>query len=181
MIGISFTAIKSEQMFERMQLDPSLERLNNSTPPLLNTQNSTIKAKWKLHKKASILDMQFCPLNDTDRACDLYESCMGNFSSFIKAVALKKSVTSLDDDETSPYSFRKLPIVFGIGLGVGLLFGASFMFVITTMIEMCSKKKSSRLRRRNAMRNKNRGRGKKKLFIHVSMSNSKFYQFNRFP
>lgn len=148
-------------MFERMQLDPSLTILNDSTPPTFNKQNASIKPQWKFHKKSPVLDMQICPLNDSERACDLYESCMANFSSFMKSAAVKKSVTLLHDDETSPFSFRKLPIAFGIGLGVGLLFGASFMFIITSLIQMCSSKQSNRLHRRNAVRDKNRGRGNK--------------------
>lgn len=147
-------------MFERMQLDPSLKPVNDSSQPLLTPQNSSIKIQWKFHKKSPILDMQSCPLNDTERACDLYESCMGNFSSFIKTLSLKKSVTLLHEEDTSPFSFRKLPIAFGIGLGLGLLFGATFMFIVTSIFEMCSSKQSNRLRRRNAMRDKSRGRGK---------------------
>lgn len=146
-------------MFERMQLDPSLNPANDSTQPILTTQNA-IRSQWKFHKKSPVLDMQSCPLNDTDRACDLYESCMGNFSSFIKTASQKKSITSLHDDEISPFSLRKLPIAFGLGLGIGLLFGATFMFVITSIIQMCSRNQSHRLRRRNAMRDKSRGRGK---------------------
>lgn len=150
-------------MFERMQLDPSTKLINDSlTPSSTPTPSSSVTTHWKFHKKSPALDMQSCPLNDTERACDLYESCMGNFSSFIKGVSLKKSATSLHhDDDTYPNSYRKLQIVFGIGLGVGLLFGSSLMFVITTLIQMCSRKQSHRLRRRNAVRDKGRGRGNK--------------------
>lgn len=144
-----------------MQLDPSLEHQNYSILLDLSTQNSTTKTQWKFHKKSPVLDMQLCPLNDTERACDLYESCMANFSSLYKSMTLKKSFTLLHDDHTpSLSSIRKLPIAFAIGLGVGLLFGASFMFVISTIIQLCSRRKSSRLRRRNAMKDRSRSRGK---------------------
>lgn len=144
-------------MFERMQIDPSSKLNNDSTPSPSIQRNSSVKSQWKFHKKTPDLEMQLCPLNDTERACDLYESCMGNFSSFIKAVSLKKSVTSLHIDDASPNSYRNLQIAFVIGLGVGLLFGASFMFVITSLIQMCSGKQSNRLHRRNAMKDKSRG------------------------
>lgn len=155
-------------MFERMQLDPSIKVINDSssTPPQPTHNNSFVKTHWKFHRKSPVLDMQLCPLNDTERACDLYESCMGNFSSFVKAVSLKKSFASLHNvDDAYPDSYRKLQFVFGIGLGVGLLFGSSLMFVITTLIQMCSKKQSNRLRRRNAVRDKSRGRGKNVLAL----------------
>lgn len=148
-------------MFERMQIDPSTTLNNDSTTSQSIEQKSTVKTHWKFHKKSPIADMQLCPLNDTERACDLYESCMGNFSSFMKAVSLKKSLTPLHNDDTSPISYQNLQISFGIGLGVGLLFGASFMFILTSLIQMCSWKKSTRLHRRNAMRDKSRGRGNK--------------------
>jgi len=147
-------SIKPQVMFERMQLDPSIELHNDTTP---QPKDTSTKSQWKFHKKSPSLDMQLCPLNDTERACDLYESCMANFSSYFKSMALKKSITSLHNDET--YSLQKLRLSFGIGLGVGLLFGASFMFVITTIIQLCSGSKAHRLRRRNAMRDKSRVRG----------------------
>lgn len=160
-LNFLFIASKSEPMFERMQIDPSVTLINDSTPPSKSIeQNSSVKTHWKFHKKPQVLDMQLCPLNDTERACDLYESCMGNFSSFIKQVSLKKSITSLHVDDTYPVAYSKLRIIFVVGLGVGLLFGASVMFVITSLIQMCSRKQSNRLRRRNAVRDKSRGRGK---------------------
>ncbi len=146
-------------MFERIQLAPSMTLDNDSTPTPATNKNSSMKTHWKFHKKTPALDMQLCPLNDTDRACDLYESCMANLTSFVKAVSLKKTVNLLHNDDTSPNSYSKLQIAFGIGLGVGVLFGTSFMFVILTLMQMCSTKRSSRLRRRNAIRDKSRGRG----------------------
>lgn len=146
-------------MFERMQLEPSLNEINNSTPVVPTEKTPTVKTHWKFHKKSPTLDMQLCPLNDTDRACDLYESCMGNFSSYVRTVELKKSHKSLHYDDIPLHSYPNVQQVFGIGLAVGLLFGSTLMFVISSLIEMCSKKQSSRLRRRNAMRDKNRGRG----------------------
>lgn len=160
-------------MFERMQIDPSATLINDSTPSPPTQRNSSVKIQWKFHKKTPDLEMQLCPLNDAERACDLYESCMGNFTSFIKAASLKKPVALLHDDDTLPNSYRNLQTAFGIGLGVGLLFGASFMFVITSLIQMCSRKQSNRLRRRNAMRDKSRGRGKKiRVLTGATMNNA---------
>lgn len=152
-------------MFERMQVDPSLNKVNDSKSVKSTEKHATVKSHWKFHKKSPTLDMQLCPLNDTDKACDLYESCMTNFSSFMRS-ALKKTHTSLHhDDDASPNSYHNLQLVFGVGLGVGLLFGSSLMFVITSLIQMCSRNHSNRLHRRNAMRDKSRGRmsrGKRK-------------------
>ncbi|KAG4071977.1 hypothetical protein HA402_007956 [Bradysia odoriphaga] len=158
-VQIENCSIKSEPMFERMQLDPSANSVNDSTSFHSAEKVSTVKTHWKFHKKLPALDMQLCPLNDTDKACDLYESCMGNFSSFVRSAALKKTTTSLHDDDGSPNSYNNLQLVFGIGLGVGLLFGSTLMFVFTSLIQMCSRKQSNRLHRRNAIRDKNRGRG----------------------
>ncbi|KAJ6623910.1 Slit like 3 protein, partial [Pseudolycoriella hygida] len=151
-------SIKSESMFERMRMEPALEAVNASTPSPVTTQKSSSKTHWKFHKKSPQLDMQLCPLNDTERACDLYESCMGNFSSFIKTSSLKKGSVQADD-AMHQSSIQSTRVSFVVGLCIGLLFGASIMFVITSIAQMFTKKNSIRLRRRNAMRDKNRNRG----------------------
>lgn len=131
---------KSKPMFERMQLDPALSASTTTEEP--STVN--IDAVWRTNKSVYIQPL-LCPLNNADQACDLYEACILNFSIFAHQVEHKfKRIETIPSKR--PNRLRELEFV--IGMFVGILLGATVMYVLSIVAKCCQ----SSLKRRRARR-----------------------------
>lgn len=127
-------------MFERMQMDPAHTQTSTT-----KKDNIDIEKVWKTNKdriKDNSKDM--CPLDDIEKACDMYESCMNNYSSFLKDVQYKLDYAK---KLRKKYLEQFLGTEFYVGLVCGSVLGGTIIYLC--MLCCSGKGKSRRRDRRN--------------------------------
>lgn len=114
---------------------------------------------WKMKKNVKILN-EICPLNDTDRACDLFEACVSNLTMILKEIEYKLLRKTHDEYEMTPHQtwmhFVTVNIAFYAGLLLGAFFGGCFVYLLIVIVTKCfvKKKISDEEVRRNQIRNR---------------------------
>lgn len=130
-------------MFERMQMDPNLNVTLTTPTPTTTTIKVDIESVWRTNK--TIPNQIVCPLNNSELACDLYEACMANYSSFFHELQHKHDHEANTNQSNNYYygwrwrtSNNKLKdLEFVIGLFVGILLGATLMYVSAIVAKFC--------------------------------------------
>lgn len=136
-------------MFERMQMDPNLnpsQSINQTSTTLLPATTVDIETVWHTNKTISLITEQLiCPLNNSELACDLYEACMANFSSFYHELQHKfeHDTSNISQSNNNNYgkhwrtSNKLKELEFVIGLFFGIILGATVMYVSAIVAKCC--------------------------------------------
>lgn len=152
----------SKPMFERMQMDPNLNstiKITATAPPSTTVDIETV---WRTNKTISFITKQLiCPLNNSELACDLYEACLANFTSFYHELEHKYDHLNSKNNQTNykmlwHNSNRLKNLEFVIGLFVGILLGATVMYVSAIVAKCCQ---TSIKRHRATRRHRTTGEG----------------------
>lgn len=151
------------RMFERMEMMPTKPAIRNVTVKNHYATEAPVPKDlskiWKINENVKIVN-QICPLNETDRACDLFEACITNLTALMKEVATNFLQKKSEDYEISPHQnwlhFVTVNIAFYAGLILGIFFGGCFIYLITVIVSKCfkGKKISEEELRRAHMRNR---------------------------
>lgn len=125
---------KVRKMFERMQMLPALE---HQTVMGGQAKRQNVTTVWRNTNYSRPILNQACPLNDTEKACDLFETCALEFSMLLKEteerLAHKRPMNY--DMESTQYWLHSITvnIAFYGGLCVGSIFGGSCIFICSTI------------------------------------------------
>lgn len=144
---------KVRQMFERMQMLPSLESESTALGGQ-ETKRLNLTTGWRTINYSVPILNQVCPLNDTDKACDFFETCVLNFSMLLKEVEqkllLKRPINYESERNRSWIHTATVNGAFYAGILVGSVFGGSCIFLVGTICSkgFCSRKTADRESRR---------------------------------
>lgn len=136
------------RMFERMEMMPtSSSKPAKANQMLVTTEIPAINdltKVWKMKHNVKILN-EICPLNDTDRACDLFEACVSNLTVILKEIEHKLLRPKHAEYEMTPHKawmqFVTVNIAFYAGLILGAVFGGCFIYISNVIIARCFAKK----------------------------------------
>lgn len=146
-------------MFERMQMLPSLEEHSATSASNSQARRLNVTTIWRNTNYSRPILNEICPLNDTDKACDLFETCALEYS-----MLLKESEEKLSHKRPINYEMEQnqnwlhsitINIAFYAGLCLGSIFGGSCIFICGTI---CSKGCKSRKDLDRESRRRYRGR-----------------------
>lgn len=117
-------------MFERMQMLPA----PGSADTTHSNQRQNVTAVWRNTNYSRPILNQVCPLNDTDKACDLFETCALEFSMLLKETEEKlsqKRPMRYDTENNSQAWLHSITVnvAFYGGLCLGSIFGGSCIFI----------------------------------------------------
>lgn len=151
---------KVRQMFERMQMLPSLDGHSSAASPS-NSQARQLKLTtvWRNTNYSRPILNEVCPLNDTDKACDLFETCALEYSMLLneseEKLSHKRPINyEMEENQNWLHSIT-INIAFYAGLCLGTIFGGSCIFICGTV---CSKGCKSRKDLDRENRRRYRGR-----------------------
>lgn len=146
------------RMFERMEMLPSL--FNDSDPETSVANNIKLDRVWKILQNHSQID-QICPLNNSDKACDLFETCVANLHNVYKQIEMeqRRANEKAARRKLGP-SMTSLQAALYVGLLFGSFLGGLIVYSLMVLYDRCRRKSNEnpRLRRTNAIRERNRNR-----------------------
>lgn len=165
--NIYITAVpKVRQMFERMQMLPSLDDSASaaSNGRRIPSKPRNVTSIWRNTNYSRPILNEICPLNDTDKACDLFETCSLEYSMLLKETEDKLSgKRPMHYDMESSQSFMHaitINIAFYAGLCLGSIFGGSCIFICSTLcVRGCTSRKDMEREHRRRIRRRTRHEG----------------------
>lgn len=116
---------------------------------------------WKIIPAQPWMEMS-CPLNDTDEACDMFESCISVLSNVYRAIDIQNKRREQEKNSKSLHrkymlSMKSIQAVLYAGLLSGAILGGTFVYLAMVICRRCNLKRNDhpRLHRSNAIRRSN--------------------------
>ncbi|XP_062547020.1 uncharacterized protein LOC134212826 isoform X2 [Armigeres subalbatus] len=167
---------QTKAKFEKMELDPHLEKNNREEVPIDQVWHTSIAELYldQIKEKS-------CAYNDEEdtesrRTCENLITCQHRFSElYFQYVAMQKDRTEHPVHHTSTISMPVITML--VGMFIGALFGSFLTYTVVWSIQTCIKRKQSREQNMptstRAMRREFRERNR---FAHTRLNESPTFQ-----
>lgn len=143
-----------------------MEERPTEPPEDIPADDIRLDSVWKMIPAQPWMEMS-CPLNDTDKACDMFESCISVLSNVYREVGLQNERREHEKNNKSVHrkymlSMTSIQAVLYAGLLSGAILGGTFVYLAMIICRRCQFKGNNdhpRLHRSNAIRRSNNSGG----------------------
>lgn len=121
-----------------------------TTTPVPPSEAIQLENVWRSIKNETMLN-QMCPLNNSDAACDMYESCISRLTILYKEIDIitKSQKFHFKFGPTTETTLFSLNNALYMGLIMGAFVGGALVYVLTMIAERCKEKKNLQFSDRN--------------------------------